>query len=1034
MKKRVLSLILAVVMVLTMMPAALAAGAREAITTKITMSRPTLPMYVGNAPYQLKATVAPANASKSLTWSTTNAKVATVSKTGKVTAQGLGTCYIRAAATDGSKKVAQCKVTVIPKVTMSRATLPMFVGNDPYQLKATVAPANAGKNLTWSTTDPEVATVSKDGKVTAQGMGACVIRATVADATAYAKYQVAECRVTVIPNVAMSRATLPMFIDNEPYQLEAAVSPDNAGKELIWATTDETVATVDETGKVTAQGLGECVIRATIADAEKYEKFQFAECKVYIIPKVTLDRDNLAMRAGGEPQKLAAAVTPAEYAGAITWTSSDETVATVDSEGTVTAVGKGTCVIQAAAGNADDRYARFQMAQCEVTVTDPVQTVALQIEEEDVLIFTEGVDGQSKRIEAEVLPADALNQRLTWSLGGSQAEKFVLRDEAGEIVPLDTAVDAKIVYLSPKADVVLAAQDMVRVIATSVDNDAASANVLGLTLPTAKVTMSKAVWTAETPNAKNVNAMMDALWNGLDSEETFGFKVGKVFSFQDGLLTIDGDNVTDELLAWINTQWGGSSVPVAVAFANGTPAGAEADPNWNDSYVAWIDLSDLKVTEPVVTAVRLTSGALTQYAQQVVFATPEITIAQPVWSAQAPNAEDVNAMMDALWNGLDSEEAFGFKVGQVFSFADGKLTINGDNVTDELLAWINTQWGGSSVPVAVDGKGNFSPAALNRDANWNNAYLTWIDLADLQVRAERKVEIANETGTVSSYKDEIAFATPEITIAQPVWSAQTPNAKDVNAMMDALWNGLDSEEAFGFKVGQVFSFAGGKLTIDGDNVTDELLAWINTQWGGSSVPVALTGTATFAPAELQRDDNWSGAYLTWIDLADLQVRAERKVEIANETGTVSSYKDEIVFKPVTVTAGQAAWTAATPNAKDVNAMMDALWNGLDSEEAFGFKVGQVFSFAGGKLTVNGDNVTDELLAWINTQWGGSSVPVSLVFSSSTPEELAQDANWDNAYLEWIDLGGIDAPHGDNLQYGMENGLQPILKVSYTLTW
>ncbi len=115
-------------------------------------------------------------------------------------------------------------------------------------------------------------------------------------------------------------------------------------------------------------------------------------------------------------------------------------------------------------------------------------------------------------------------------------------------------------------------------------------------------------------------------------------------------------------------------------------------------------------------------------------------------------------------------------------------------------------------------------------------------------------------------------------------------------------------------------------------------------------------------------------------------------------------------------------------------MMDALWNGLDSEEAFGFKVGQVFSFAGGKLTVNGDNVTDELLAWINTQWGGSSVPVSLVFSSSTPEELAQDANWDNAYLEWIDLGGIDAPHGDNLQYGMENGLQPILKVSYTLTW
>lgn len=116
-----------------------------------------------------------------------------------------------------------------------------------------------------------------------------------------------------------------------------------------------------------------------------------------------------------------------------------------------------------------------------------------------------------------------------------------------------------------------------------------------------------------------------------------------------------------------------------------------------------------------------------------------ITAAQtPVWSAETPNKENVNEMMTALW-AEGPTEVQGISVSQVFSWSDGTLTINKDNVTEGILNWITTQWGGTSVPVALTIDGQYT---VTGDANWSNAVLVWVDLKTVETGA-MTVELSN---------------------------------------------------------------------------------------------------------------------------------------------------------------------------------------------------------------------------------------------------------------------------------------------------
>lgn len=150
----------------------------------------------------IKAKVLPKKASvKKLQYKTSNKKIATVSKKGVITAKKQGKAVITIASTDGNNKKAKVNVTVKAKtaanvdvtgISIAEAAHIMNVA-DTYQVKAVVAPANAtNKNVTWSTTNAQAATVDANGLVTAVNKGTADIVATTVSGNKSAK-----CTVTV---------------------------------------------------------------------------------------------------------------------------------------------------------------------------------------------------------------------------------------------------------------------------------------------------------------------------------------------------------------------------------------------------------------------------------------------------------------------------------------------------------------------------------------------------------------------------------------------------------------------------------------------------------------------------------------------------------------------------------------------------------------------------------------------------------------------------------------------------------------------
>ena len=155
-----------------------------ALVSGLTMSESTLTLNSGSTA-QLTVTATPPNAlNPSVTWSSSNENVATVDATGLVTAVAGGTCTITAAAVDGSGKTATCQVTVVQLVTsITLSETSLRLESEGYKkLTATIEPSNASnKEVTWTSSDENVAEVTKTGGVAAIGEGQCTITCAATD-------------------------------------------------------------------------------------------------------------------------------------------------------------------------------------------------------------------------------------------------------------------------------------------------------------------------------------------------------------------------------------------------------------------------------------------------------------------------------------------------------------------------------------------------------------------------------------------------------------------------------------------------------------------------------------------------------------------------------------------------------------------------------------------------------------------------------------------------------------------------------------
>ena len=306
----------------------------------------------------------------------------------------------------------ECTVTteraLVESITLEPTSLVLVEGNS-QQLTATVLPTFAStKDIEWSSSAPDIATVSATGLVTALKSGNCVITAAAVDGSGVT----ATCPVTVTENpvtsVTLNRSTATLKA-TETVQLSGSVLPANASnKNLVWTTSDENIATVSESGLVTAVAVGEVTITATSQSTPDIS----ATCRVSVVPtpvaSITLSQTSVSLKAT-ETVSLTATVAP-ETATVkdVTWTSDNPKVATVDENGVITAVAVGEAVITATATDGSGVF----------------NTVKVQVEPiyaESITIVAEGSttlrDGETVQLRAVFVPENTTDKRVTWDAG-----------------------------------------------------------------------------------------------------------------------------------------------------------------------------------------------------------------------------------------------------------------------------------------------------------------------------------------------------------------------------------------------------------------------------------------------------------------------------------------------------------------------------------------------------------------------------------------------------------------------------------------
>ena len=310
--------------------------------------------------YQLTATISSKNSNT--TWKSNNENVATVDQYGKIEAKSVGKAEITVTTSKGTttKCLVYVEKQVIPikELKFAKKELTMTI-DESIKIEIEITPKNATENdLIWESSNPTIATM-KDGLVTAIKDGTTTITVKTKDNIT------ATCKITVnkktvdVTEISLDKENEELFV-NDTVTLKPTINPENATvKNVTWTSSNIAVATVKD-GLVTAKNPGTATITA------KTNNGKTATCKITVKEKL-IEATSISLNKQDETISidqtitLKAIINPENVTNrAITWTSSDETVATVK-DGLVTALKIGTTTITAKTNNG-------KTATCNITV------------------------------------------------------------------------------------------------------------------------------------------------------------------------------------------------------------------------------------------------------------------------------------------------------------------------------------------------------------------------------------------------------------------------------------------------------------------------------------------------------------------------------------------------------------------------------------------------------------------------------------------------------------------------------------------
>ena len=389
--------------------------------TGVALNKTSITLNV-NEDELLTAYVAPHNVSDyNVTWKSNNEAVASVTQGGLVRAHSGGNAIITVTTNDGNF-TDTCSVTVsgggtavsVTGVTLNKGSTTINIGGTE-TLTATVTPANASnKNVEWISNNASVATVNAAGTVTgvATGTANITVRTIDGNYTDTCSVAVSSGTGTTVPvtGVTLNKNSTTIRIEGTETLIATVAPGDASNKTVTWSSSNPAVAMVSSGGMIIGVSVGSAIITVTTQDGNRT-----ATCSVTVtdaavtipVTGVTLNKNSTTISVGGA-ETLAATIIPSDATNKnVSWSSSNQAVAMVSSNGVIIGVSVGSATITVTTQDGE-RTATCSVIVANANTVIPVTGVTLNKQSTTIGI------GGTETLTAIISPSNATSKDVIW--------------------------------------------------------------------------------------------------------------------------------------------------------------------------------------------------------------------------------------------------------------------------------------------------------------------------------------------------------------------------------------------------------------------------------------------------------------------------------------------------------------------------------------------------------------------------------------------------------------------------------------------